>query len=141
MKITRLPVGAQFVLLVGLALGMFGFAAPALAQPGVPTDIMITPGDKSLAVSWTAPTNTGIGGILGYDVSWKLARGTAHRNASPCAAQYTITNLADGATYEVQVKALDFKGQESAWSSAVQATPLSAADLPPANVVPSAPMV
>ncbi len=47
-KITRLPVGAQFVLLVGLALGMFGFAAPALAQPGAPTNVMITP---------TAPTD------------------------------------------------------------------------------------
>ena len=130
-KITRLPVGAQFVLLVGLALGIFGFAAPALAQPGPPGVNSATSGDQQLEVSWQAPTNVGAG-IRGYEVRWKRISETAYLIASVSATteEYIIMNLDSGETYDFQVRATDTNSQNSPWSFPQQATTLSAPDAP-----------
>ena len=64
----RLPVLA---LLLG-ALSPFA-AAPAEAQtPAAPTNLMVSAGDGSLALSWTAPTGT----LTGYDVHYTSASAT-----------------------------------------------------------------
>ena len=72
----------------------------------------------SVTVAWTAPTNTGKPAINDYDVQYKTSVQTSWTDHSftGTATSTTISSLAAGTTYNVQVKAKNAEG-ESSWSS------------------------
>src|SRR5579863_3598166 len=92
--------------------------------PSVPTGLTATPGDKQVALAWTASA-----GATSYNVKRSTSSGAEITVSSPTGASYTDTNLTDGTKYYYEVSAVNATG-ESANSSEVSATP---------NVIPAAP--
>jgi len=94
-------------------------AKPVCTPPAVPTGVTATPGDKQVALSWTAPA-----GATGYRVSRNTTgTGTFTQIATPTPTNYTNTGLTNGTTYYYVVAATN----GSCWSadSAVRsATPV-----------------
>ncbi|UDL15887.1 minor tail protein [Microbacterium phage Pumpernickel] len=88
------------------------------------------PGKVNL--SWTAPVNTGAGGITGYTV--RLADGTFIANTTGTGTTYSPTGLTPGVTYTFVVTArnalADTEGSESAYSNQVVITPIGEPQAP-----------
>ena len=74
-------------------------------------------GQRELLVTWSAPENTGPE-ITDYDVRYRAYGGSVYLDAGYVGAgtRATITGLAPGTLYEVQVRATNDEGT-SAWSS------------------------
>ena len=101
--------------------------------PQPPTDVTITGfGDKSLTVSWTAPTgaNTGGSDITGFKIQWKLNSEADWNtntyteivdddNQSPYTIEEVLTN---GTKYDVRVIAVNLNG-DSRESDSATGTP------------------
>ena len=92
--------------------------------PGVPQSLVLTPAGGQIEANWTAPTTTGGSPITGYSVQYKVGTNTtwldwAHADTSTTA---TITGLANGTQYNVQVAAKNLIGTGT-YTAAVDATP------------------
>ena len=82
--------------------------------------------DASLTVAWTVPINTGSSAITAYDLRY-IDNGAAGksdanrtvlegvRTTGPGSLQYTLTGLADGTHYGVQMRAVN-SGGDGTWS-------------------------
>ena len=105
---------------------------PIVVKPSEPSIANITRGDRTLAVAWTAPSDTGGGRITAYDVrhietsadetvdsNWTV-RDNAWRSGD---LSYVITGLTNAVEYDVQVRAVNSAG-DGAWSSTETGTPL-----------------
>jgi hypothetical protein len=94
-------------------------SAAVLVGPQAPTAVSATPGDATVAVSWTAPAFLNYGTVTGYTA-------TASPGGTTCtttgATSCTITGLTDGTTYTITVTTTASTGT-SAPSSAVTAEP------------------
>ncbi len=100
--------------------------------PGVPTidgvDISGSrPGDGRIALSWTAPTETGGAAITGYEVTVSAGGGSiTPTGCTPLAADATsctLTGLTNGTAYEVSLAAVNAAGSGTA--ATTTATPRS----------------
>ena len=103
-------------------------AAPAQAQGAPPTNLVATPGNGKLVVTWTRSTTAGAKYYLGYTSSQTVdlqdargGSGTTHathwkplNSSSISATTYTVPNLSNGTTYRVRVHAVTLQGN-SAW--------------------------
>ncbi len=86
--------------------------------PSVPAGLVATTVTQtSVALTWTASTDTGGSGLAGYDVY----RGTT-KVGTPTAASYTDTGLTAATAYQYTVRARDNAGNVSAASSALSVT-------------------
>ena len=115
-----------------------GTAVSAASPPSAPAAPTLTAGDGELAVSWTAPAANGAA-IDDYDVRYRAVGGawTALPDAVPSTAtSVTITGLANGTSYEVQVRAGNTAG-DGPWSAIATGTPVSAASPPSAPAAPA----
>ena len=88
---------------------------------------MSSAGADSLTVTWTAPDNPGRPAIDDYDVRYKLSTATdwtdePANTADSAATGRTLTGLATGSQYDVQVRAENDEG-DGAWSDAGRGTP------------------
>ena len=105
---------------------------PTTVKPDAPAITSITRGDRTLAVVWTAPAETGGGVITAYDVryietsedetddaNWTV-RDNAWRSGD---LRYVIRNLTNATEYDVQVRAVNSAG-DGAWSGTETGTPL-----------------
>ena len=94
--------------------------------PGVPTSVSVTAGNTQLAVSWSAPSDSGTGAVSDYDVQYKKSTESTWTewNASNTSTttSATITGLTNDTQYDVQVRAQTEYGH-SAWSSTTAGTP------------------
>ena len=100
-------------------------ATPSATAPGKPTGLSATPGNGSVSLSWTAPTNNGGASITKYNVYRATTSGA--EGTTPFATVTTGTTYTDGAasngtTYYYQVTAVNSVG-EGLKSSEVSATP------------------
>ncbi len=101
-------------------------SATPLAAPVAPANLSATPGDTSVALSWSASANA---------TSYKLFRSTTLGNygATPLATvtgtSYPDTNVVNGTTYYYTVKATGIGGDSPA-SSEVSATPIAPPSAP-----------
>ncbi len=102
-------------------------ATPKTEAPAQVTGLTLTAGSGQIAASWTAPDDGG-DPIRGYDVEYTEEGTTNWQAASPThtgtGTSHTITGLADGAAYDVRVRAKNFSGAtgDGPWSAAMTAT-------------------
>ena len=129
--ITNLTNGTAYEVQVraGNARGDGPWSPVATATPGLPpapAPPSLTPGDRSLSVSWDAPAGNGGSAITDYDVRYSSDSGAtwAEWNASDTgtATTATITGLTNGTAYRVQVRAGNTNG-DSAWSESATGQP------------------
>ena len=105
---------------------------PTTIAPSPPSITSITRSDRTLAVVWTAPADTGGGVITAYDVryietsedetvesNWTV-RDNAWRSGD---LRYVISNLTNATEYDVQVRAVNSNG-DGEWSDTETGTPL-----------------
>ena len=105
---------------------------PTTVAPAAPAITSITRGDRTLAVVWTAPADTGGGVITAYDVryietsademvdsNWTV-RDNAWRSGD---LRYVISNLTNATEYDVQVRAVN-SAWDGEWSDTETGTPL-----------------
>ena len=101
-------------------------------DPGVPTGLVVTAGDKKLGVSWRAPADTGGTGVTltGYDVEYKESSAADRAATTPGDASTgwvdaghtgtgtstAIASLTNGTAYDVRVRARNAVGASS-WLS------------------------
>jgi hypothetical protein len=112
-------------------------ATPA-TSPGAPTGLTPTPGNTSIALSWTAPGSDGGSGILGYNVYEGTSPGG--ESAAPVngtvpvtTTSYIVTGLTTGTVYYFTVKAVNAYGPSAA-SNEASATPVATAPDPPRDL-------
>ena len=118
---------------------------PAVA-PGLVGELSSSPGNSTLALTWTAPEDDGGSEITGYVVSWRTGRQASANTADVAgdATGYTITDLSNASTYSVWVAAVNAAGTgETASvpagtdSDAVSPTPTAATGPQNVTVTPS----
>ena len=82
------------------------------AQPGIPTGLTVTPGDRKVTLSWTAPRQTGISAIRGYEYQTSgtdgtFSSGTTWKTVSGGNTRQVISGLRHHTTYSFRVRALN----------------------------------
>ena len=111
------------------ARGESNWSQVAKATPSTvplkPADPTVTPGDRRLTVSWSAP-NDGGSPITGYDLQYRKGSGAwTPINSGITGTSHIITGLINGSGYSVQVRARNVRG-DGAWSDSATATPAAA---------------
>ena len=103
--------------------------------PAAPTITGVTPGNTMLTVIWTAPASNGGSAVTGYEVRHKLSSAQdIAENWTEVAntgddLSHTIGNLANGTSYDVQVRAVNVAG-DGAWSATTDAAPRTTPEAP-----------
>ena len=100
-----------------------------------PTIDALTPGDRSIVIGWTAPTNADLGTVTAYDLRYIRSDATDRADASwtvvsaiwtSGSLEYTLnpttTPLVNGVSYDVQVRAVVGSVQHP-WSGVHAAAP------------------
>jgi titin len=97
----------------------------ALARnPGVPTGLTATPGDREVGLRWTAPADNGGAPVTKYAVAYRPveeATWSTFETDSPL-TRAVVRSLANGFAYQFKVAAYNAIGV-GPWSAAVEATP------------------
>ncbi|MFA4927286.1 MAG: fibronectin type III domain-containing protein [Patulibacter sp.] len=107
--------------------------------PGVATNLMLTPREGALALSWTAPDDGG-SPITGYRVRYSSDAGRHWETRDYGAAtEQTLAGLTDGTAYEVQVAAINAEGTGD-FTASVTATPAKPDVAPETPEVPRTPL-
>ena len=98
--------------------------------PAAPTDVILTPGDAEISVSWSPPADDGGSPITENIVQWKSGDeefdSTRQAQVDVEDLMYTIEGLTNGVEYDVQVTAVNVVG-EGEPSAVESATPTAAA--------------
>ncbi|MCE9584357.1 MAG: fibronectin type III domain-containing protein, partial [Planctomycetes bacterium] len=92
--------------------------------PAPPTGLAATPGDTTVALTWSPNAETDLGG---YNVYYRATGATTWitANGTPLAlTSFTVTGLIDGTSYDFTVTALETEPTESAGCAVVAATPV-----------------
>ena len=101
---------------------------PTALAPSAPAPPTVTPGDGQLEVRWTAPSDNGAA-IDDYDVRYRPVGGNWQAlpdAVKSTATSATITGLANGTEYQVQVRAGNSVG-DGVWSASATGTPVASA--------------
>ena len=105
------------------------YVQPIVTAPGVPENMRVSSGDEILTITWSQPSNTGDSAIVDYRVRYGLigepVDDWTQSGALPIGSTkgYTITGLANGMTYGVQLNASNGV-HTGAWSTPpVEGTP------------------
>jgi len=94
--------------------------------PNAPTNLSASGGYESITVTWDEPSQNTDGSDLKDLFQYKIYRGTSNNPTSfvgrISGEAFTDSGLDDNQTYYYRIKALDFTGNESAYSANVSAT-------------------
>ncbi len=101
-------------------------AATPVTTPSAPTITSITPGNTTLSVAFTAGAN---GGSAITDYKYSTDGGSTFTSAGQTTSPINILGLANGTTYNVQLKAVNAAGDGAATAS-TPATPSAGAVAP-----------
>lgn len=95
----------------------------APAEPGVPTDLTLTPMSGQVRLSWTAPTDTGNVDLTDYSVQYKSGSSwIPFIDGVSTSTSALVTGLTNGTTYSFRVAAVNSFGT-GAYTSTQTATP------------------
>ena len=108
-------------------------AGVPVGVPGVPINLVATPGDTQAFVAFTAPADNGAD-ITDYEYR---VDGGASVSTGDVTPSITVTGLTNGTSYQIEVRAENSKGT-GAWSAAVAVTPESGAEPPDAPTITGA---
>ena len=101
-----------------------GVASASPTVPGAPTNVGGTPGNTSVALSWTAPTSTGGSPITGYQIIPIGPGGSLTPILTGSSATaYTVTGLTNGTPYTFTVAAINSAGTGPASTASSAVTP------------------
>ncbi len=93
---------------------------PSVTDPGAPTAVTAVPGDATVALSWTAPANTGGAPITLYTA-------TAAPGGATCtttgATTCVVAGLRNGTSYTFTVTATNIAGTSAASAASTKVTP------------------
>ncbi len=109
--------------------------------PSRPTSVVATSGNTQLAVTWTAPANTGGSAITNYLVKYSSNNGVAgswtrYMPGSPITAtSCTVTGLTNGTAYVIKVIARNSVGISLPSANSAPATPAATVPGSPTSVV------
>jgi hypothetical protein len=129
------PAVADGLLLAASSNQVHAFAGPAglpppptATVPRAPTDLTATPGNSTVSLSWSAPSDAG-SPVTGYDVYEGTTSGgestTPVNGATPVTTtSYAVSSLTNGTRYYFTVEALNAVGSSVA-SNEASATPSS----------------
>lgn len=114
---------------VGIALGILsgcdsGSTSPVAVVPGVPTNLVASPGNSSISIAFTAPTSTGGSAITSYTATCSAA-GIAKTGAA-AASPISVSGLTNGVAYSCVVAAVNAVGTGAASGTTI-ATPIAPA--------------
>ena len=119
-------------------------ASAVISAPGAPTNVSASGGDRRFAVNWGVPGNTGTYPVTRYDMRYRVGNSgswTTQTNIGNASARsYTKTSLAQGTTYQIQVRAVSSGGGNTyigTWSASVSATTDSAIGAPSTPAAPT----
>ena len=128
-------------------MGNGSWSATAAGTPQTTADApsidLITPGNRTLSVAWSAPSNTGGAAIASYDLRYirsdapnKTDANWTEREAIWTSGnlQYTLSGLTNGIEYDIQVRAVNAVGNGS-WSATAAGTPQTTADAPSIDLI------
>lgn len=79
-----------------------------LTVPNAPTNLVAIPGDGTISLTWTAPSNTGGSLITNYEIS--VDDGTNWSPTNSTAASYTVGSVSNGASCTIRVRAINAQG-------------------------------
>ena len=99
--------------------------------PAAPTVTTTADTTDSLTVTWTKPGLNGGPDIVGYKLRYQSDGAWAEVPSTITATTHTIPNLAEGTTYQVQVRALNDGETDSDWSPSGSGTTGSSSNNPP----------
>ena len=118
-------------------LRQLGLPYCSASSPGAPTINAVTPGEESLAISWSSPSSDG-SAITAYDLryietsddettdsNWTVVQDLWTTGCG--ALQYTLAGLNSGTEYDLQVRAVKSEG-DGPWSASATGTPRGAGD-------------
>lgn len=95
------------------------------AVPGAPTNLVATPGDQQVSLSWSAPNNNGGSEIVDYVVEYKLTTDsswTIYSDLESADTTALVGGLTNGESYDFRVSAVNESVGAGPASSAVSAT-------------------
>jgi fibronectin type 3 domain-containing protein len=119
---------------LGTPNGVGAFAGTPSTVPGAPTGLQAMPGNQSVSLQWTAPTNTGGSSITGYNIYRSTTSGAeALVQSGVTGTSYTDSGLANGTTYYYKVAAVNSVGT-GALSGEASATPAATKPGPPTGL-------
>jgi len=95
------------------------FGTAFLAAPSAPQNLTATPGDQSVALSWSAPASDGGSAVTDYDV---YRDGSLLTTVPATTTSLTDTGLTNGQAYSYEVTAINSVGEGPA-AGPVSATP------------------
>ena len=112
-------------------------AVTPITTPGVPTSLAGTAADASVALTWTAPTDTGGSAITDYTVESSSDSGTTWTTFADGSGDaiidppVSVTGLTNGTAYTFRVSAVNAAGTGTA-SATASATPVTTPGTPTA---------
>ena len=127
--------------LINLVAAMQSLGTPDTVPPTRITNLQVVdPTSNSLRLTWTAPFDTSMGGVIQYDIRWSLnpiTDTTTFYNATPLTypgapgpggtpQQLTVTGLNFSTTYHFAIRSRDAWGNWSLVSNSANGTTLSA---------------
>ena len=88
----------------------------ATAQPGAPTSLMATPGNRQVTLRWDAPSTIGGSAITGYEYQQSSSRGTfgdtwTEVSGGESIRQVVVSNLTGATMYYFRVRAVNTDGE------------------------------
>ena len=112
---------------------------PVPSSPSATSITSVTTGTSSLTVAWREPVQTGSAAVTAYDLrhirsdasskadaNWTVATGVWNGSGS---LNHTLTGLADGVEYDIQVRAVNAAG-DGPWSATASGTTTASVNLP-----------
>lgn len=123
-------------LVAAIATAVFAIGAlGATTKPAAPTGLAVTPGDRSLAITWNA--SPAADEVDRYQI-YRNDGWTQVADVAVPATTYTMSGLTNGTSYKIRVGAHNALGY-GPWSAAITATPRADAPPPPPPPPPDDP--
>jgi titin len=125
-------------LLGNQANGTTKFAIELVDVPGVPLNVVATPGDRQASVSWAAPANAGTSAITDYVIEYSTNGGnswTTFADGTATTTSAVVTGLVNGTAHIFRVSAVNAAGTGDPSAASASITPQA---FPPAT--PAAPI-
>ncbi|MDG6220588.1 MAG: fibronectin type III domain-containing protein, partial [Candidatus Thermoplasmatota archaeon] len=79
--------------------------------PSAPQNLVATPGNETVSLSWQPPSSDGGGAITGYKIYWGTTSGNLPNTISVTGTSYTHTNRTNGQIYYYKISASNSLGE------------------------------